>query len=77
MTVTTSTGKKIDIREKRLKRIDPSYLPPIDKFSLILPASEVAYLKHPFEATILPNENLPVEDQLEEIDEMLDADDGI
>jgi hypothetical protein len=49
--------------------VDPSYLPPLDRYSLCNPQSDHDYLKYQYEATILPNTDLPTDEQLQEIEE--------
>ncbi|KAA6392955.1 MAG: hypothetical protein EZS28_011520 [Streblomastix strix] len=48
-------------------RIDPSYLPPLDRYSLILPQDESKYLLFQYEPTIIQNDQVPVDDQLLDI----------
>ncbi|KAA6368994.1 MAG: hypothetical protein EZS28_035479, partial [Streblomastix strix] len=49
--------------------VDPSYLPPLDRYSLCKPQGDQDYLKYKYEATILPNTDLPTDEQLQEIEE--------
>ncbi|KAA6368355.1 MAG: hypothetical protein EZS28_036118, partial [Streblomastix strix] len=49
--------------------VDPSYLPPLDRYLLCKPQGDQDYLKYQYEATILPNTDLPTDEQLQKIEE--------
>ncbi|KAA6394609.1 MAG: hypothetical protein EZS28_009865, partial [Streblomastix strix] len=60
----------ININNNDKKKQDPSYLPPIDMFCLTTIPSDIDYMLYEFESTIIPNEDLNVDEQInEEYDE--------
>ncbi|KAA6382119.1 MAG: hypothetical protein EZS28_022354, partial [Streblomastix strix] len=53
-------------RGNKMNKTNPLNLPPIDRYNLTIESHQFEYLRHQYEETLLPNEDLNVDEQLEE-----------